>query len=200
VSRAVASRWQPGLVALHWLIAALIAFLLYLGYFVLANMPNTHPMKLKILYGHMTLGILVFVLMIARTIVRLRSVKPATAVSGVRLIDRLTPISHFAFYLIVFLMVASGWTIGFLIRGAFAPGGHLPQSFAVLAPFQVHAVLAALLATLIAAHVVATLYHQFVVKHPLFPRMWFGRRTIFQAKRQRAELSRNERPRLLSQS
>jgi hypothetical protein len=35
-----------------------------------------------------------------------------------------------------------------------------------------------LLAILIAGHISAALYHQFVVKDGLFRRMWFGERTI----------------------
>ena len=43
MSRGVASRYQPVLVALHWLLALMIIGLLCLGFFVLANMPNTDP-------------------------------------------------------------------------------------------------------------------------------------------------------------
>src|SRR6266404_2425874 len=77
-------------------------------------------------------------------------------------------------------MVHRGW----LISGAFQPNGEpLPGSFAVLPTFQAHAVLATLLATLIAAHIAAALYHQFVLKDGLLRRMWFGRRTIVPAEK-----------------
>ncbi len=178
MSRALASRYQPVLVALHWLIALLIIGLLCLGFFVLADMPNTDPKKLDILVWHMSGGMSVLVLMILRLLIRRWSARPAPATAGSPLLDRLASIAHGNLYLIVFLMIASGWTTGWFISDAFAPHGELPSSFAVLPTFRVHAALAALLAVLIAAHVVAAFYHQFVLKDALFRRMWFGRRTI----------------------
>jgi len=182
VSRAVASRYQPVLVALHWLLALTIIGLLCLGFFVLAEMPNTDPKKLDILVWHMSGGMFVLVLMILRVIIRRWSARPATATTGSPLFDRLASMAHKSFYVIVFLMVATGWSTGWLISGVFQPNGEpLPDSFAVFPTFRAHAVLATLLAVLIAAHVAAALYHQFVLKDGLFRRMWFGKRTIVPA-------------------
>jgi cytochrome b561 len=159
VSRALASRYQPVLVALHWLLALMIIGLLCLGFFVLANMPNTDPKKLDILVWHM-------------------------ATTGSPLLDRLASIAHHSLYVIVVLMVASGWYTGWLISGVFQHNGEtLPSTFAVFPSFQAHATLATLLAILIAAHVAAALYHQFAVKDGLFRRMWFGERTIVPAEK-----------------
>jgi len=52
----------------------------------------------------------------------------------------------------------------------------LPPSFASYLTFVAHGYVALLLAGLIALHVVAALYHQFVGKDRLFRRMWFGQR------------------------
>ena len=184
MSRALASRYQPVLVALHWLLALMIIGLLCLGFFVLANMPNTDPKKLDILVWHMSGGMFVLVLMILRVIIRLWSARPATATTGSPLLDRLASMAHASLYVIVFLMIATGWTTGWLISGVFQPnGGPLPDSFAVFPTFQAHAVLATLLAILIAAHIAAALYHQFVLKDGLFRRMWFGERTIVSAEK-----------------
>jgi cytochrome b561 len=187
VSAALASRYQPVLVALHWLLALMVIGLLCLGFFVLADMPNTDPKKLDILVWHMSGGMFVLVLMILRVIIRLRSAHPATARTGSPVLDRLASIAHASLYVIVFLMIATGWTTGWLISGVFQPnGGPLPDNFAVFPTFQAHAVLAALLAILIAAHIAAALYHQFVLKDGLFRRMWFGERTIVSAKVERS--------------
>jgi cytochrome b561 len=182
VSRAIASRYQPVLVVLHWLLALLIIGLLCLGFFVLANMPNTDPKKLEILVWHMTGGMFVLVLMILRVIIRKWSARPATATTGSRPLDRLASIAHASLYVIVFLMIASGWFTGWLISSSFQRNGPpLPQSFALLPTFQVHATLAALLVILITGHITAAIYHQFVLKDGLFRRMWFGERTIVPA-------------------
>lgn len=179
MSRGVASRYQPVLVALHWLVALVIIGLLCLGFLVLANMPNSDPKKLDILVWHMSGGMFVLVLMIVRVIIRWRSARPATAVTGSPLLDRLASMAHIGFYVIIFLMIATGWTTGFLISGVFAPGGgSLPDSFAVFPTFRAHAALATLLAVLIVVHIAAALYHQFVLKDSLFRRMWFGQRTV----------------------
>ncbi len=179
MSRALASRYQPVLVALHWLLALMIIGLLCLGFFVLEDMPNTDPKKLGILVWHMTGGMFVLALMILRLVIRIGSARPAAATSGSHWLDRLASLAHFGLYAIVFLMIASGFATGYLIRGAFQPNGEpLPDSFDVLPTLQAHSVLATLLAILIAAHVAAALYHQFVLKDGLFRRMWFGKRTI----------------------
>jgi cytochrome b561 len=179
VSRALASRYQPVLVALHWLLALMIIGLLCLGFFVLANMPNTDPKKLDILVWHMTGGMFVLVLTILRFVIRIWSARPATATTGSPLLDRLASIAHHSLYVIVFLMIASGWYTGWLISGVFQHNGEtLPNTFAVFPSFQAHAALATLLAILIAVHIAAALYHQFVLKDGLFRRIWFGKRTI----------------------
>lgn len=184
MSRAIASRYQPVLVALHWLLALMIIGLLCLGFFVLADMPNTDPKKLDILVWHMAGGMFVLLLMILRFVIRVWSARPAAATTGSPLLDRLVPIAHSSLYVIVFLMIASGWYTGWLISGVFQPdGGSLPNSFAVFPTFQAHAILATLLAILIAAHVAAALYHQFVLKDGLFRRVWFGQRTIVPAEK-----------------
>ena len=147
-------------------------------------MPNSDPKKLDILVWHMSGGMFVLVLMILRFIIRIWSARPATATTGSPLLDRLASMAHYGFYVIVFLMIATGWTTGWLISGVFQPnGGSLPDSFAVFPTFRAHAVLATLLAILIAVHIAAALYHQFVLKDGLFRRMWFGKRTIVPAEK-----------------
>jgi len=184
VSHARASRYQPVLVALHWLLGLMIIGLLCLGFFVLADMPNTDPKKLDILVWHMAGGMFVLVLMILRFIMRIGSARPATATTGSPLLDRMASIVHHSLYVIVFLMIATGWTTGWLISGVFQPNGEaLPDSFAVFPTFRAHAALATLLAILIVVHIAAALYHQFVLKDGLFRRMWFGERTIVPAEK-----------------
>jgi cytochrome b561 len=184
VSRALASRYQPVLVALHWLLALTIIGLLCVGFFVLADMPNTDPNKLDILVWHMAGGMFVLVLMILRFIIRVCSVRPAAAAAGSPLLDRLASIGHYSLYVIVFLMIASGWSTGWLISGVFQHNGEaLPDTFTVFPTFRAHAALAALLAILIAVHIAAALYHQFVLKDGLFRRVWFGQRTIVLAEK-----------------
>jgi cytochrome b561 len=52
----------------------------------------------------------------------------------------------------------------------------LPEDFWVYAPRAGHGITATVLILLIALHVGAALYHQFIRKDNLLARMWFGKR------------------------
>ena len=174
------SRYHAALVILHWLLAILILGALALGYFGLAATPNANPHKIAVLRLHMAGGMLILALMVIRFIVRMLTARPADATTGYRLLDQLAPLTHYGFYILVTLMVATGYATGLLaglpdivFEGS---GDPLPASFTEFPTFVAHGYLAALLAGFIALHVLAALYHQVVRKDALLRRMWFGRR------------------------
>jgi cytochrome b561 len=173
------SRYHPFLVTLHWLTALLILGMLAFGFFVLARWPNTDPAKLTPLAAHMATGMFILLIMIVRFITRLVTKKPPTAPTGSARLDRFATLTHYLFYIVVLMMIGSGWYTGFLISGVFdeSTGERLPASFGSLPSFRVHAVLAFVLVALIALHVAGALYHQFVKRDGLFRRMWFGQRS-----------------------
>ena len=162
------ARYHPVLVSLHWLIALLILGALGVGFFVLAAMPNSDPAKIDLLRVHMIVGFAILVLMLIRLPVRLASAHPARAGTGNEIADRLAPLTHWAFYLVVLAMIASGFGTSFLAGLPAIVFGHsgapLPVSFADLPPFKAHSTLALILAALIALHVAAALYHHLVLK------------------------------------
>ncbi|MGO8916297.1 MAG: cytochrome b [Stellaceae bacterium] len=173
-------RYHPLLVTLHWLLAVLIIAALSLGFFGLAAMENSDPRKLGILRLHMAGGMLILVLMGIRFIVRLRTTRPAEVTTGYRLLDRIAPIAHYGFYVLVLLMVATGYATA-IVAGLPAivfggSGAPLPPSFMIYPSFVAHGSLATILVGFIVLHVLAAFYHQFVRKDRLFRRMLFGRR------------------------
>jgi cytochrome b561 len=177
-----ASRYHPLLVILHWLLALLIIALLIVGYFWLAATPNTDLHKLDVLRLHMAGGMLVLALMVIRFIVRIWTSRPAEATTGYPLFDRIAPITHYGFYVLVLLMVGTGYATG-IIAGlpaiVFAGSGDpLPPTFQIYPTRMAHGYLAVLLAGLIVLHVLAAFFHQFVRKDRLLQRMAFGRRVI----------------------
>jgi cytochrome b561 len=176
------SRYHPLLVTLHWLLAVLIVAMLCIVFFLLAAMPNIDPRKIGILLIHMSAGMLIFALMVARFIVRMWSSRPVDATTGNLVLDRIAPVTHYGFYILVFLMVGTGFATAILAglnRSVFQGSGEpLPPSFAVYPTFVAHGYLALLLVGFIVLHVLAALYHQFVRKDRLFGRMWFGRRAL----------------------
>jgi cytochrome b561 len=166
---------------LHWVLALLILAMLGIGFLLLAPMPNTDPRKISILLIHMSVGMLVPALMAVRLMVRLWSARPADAATGHASLDWVAPLTHYGLYLLVFLMVATGFATAILAglnRSVFqATGEPLPPNFANFPTFVVHFYLAWLFVGFILLHVFAALYHQFGRRDRLFRRMWFGRRT-----------------------
>ena len=167
-----ASRYHPLLVVLHWLLAVLILTALAVGFFGLAAMPNADPAKIAVLRWHMAGGMLILALMLVRLVVRLVTAKPAPA-------NHLASLVHYGFYLLVVLMVGTGFATGLLaglpdivFAGSGAP---LPATFAVYPTFQAHFWLATLLAVFIVLHVLAALHHQLVQRDGLLRRMGLGR-------------------------
>ncbi len=174
------SRYHPLLVALHWLLAVLIIAALAVGFFGLAPMPNADPRKIAVLRLHMAGGMLILALTAVRFIVRLRTTHPPAAMTGHSIPDRMAPIAHYGFYVLVVLMVATGYATGILAGlPAIVFGGSgdpLPATFAAYPTLTAHGYVAALLAGLIVLHVLAAVYHQVVKGDSLFRRMSFGRR------------------------
>jgi cytochrome b561 len=169
----LASRYHPLLVTLHWLLAVLILVALAVGFLGLAAMDNTDPRKIAVLRWHMAGGMLILALMIVRFIVCLWTARPAPA-------NRLAPVVHWGFYLLIVLMVGTGFATGLaagLPEIVFAgSGAPLPQSFAAYPSFQAHFWLATLLLGFIVLHVGTALYHQLVRRDGLLRRMGFWRR------------------------
>lgn len=176
------SRYHPLLVTLHWALALLIIGALGVGFFGLAATPDSDARKIGLLRLHMIGGVAILALMGIRFIVRLRSARPAVAATGNPLLDRVAPVTHYGFYVLVLLMVGTGFATAILsglnlvVFGA--SGAPLPPRLTIYPTFVAHVYLAALLAGLIALHVLAALYHQFVRKDRLFERMLFGRRAV----------------------
>jgi cytochrome b561 len=174
------SRYHPLLVLLHWLLAVLIVAMLGIGFYLAVAMSYTDPQKIGILFVHMSAGMLVVALMATRFIVRLRTARPANATAGHPVLDRIAPITHYGFYVLMFMMAATGLATAILAglnRSVFQGSGEpLPSSFALYPTFVAHSYLAWLLAGLLVLHGLAALYHQFFLRDGLFRRMWFGRR------------------------
>ncbi len=175
-----APRYHPLLAALHWVLAVLIVAALAVGFFWLAATPNADPRKVDVLRLHMAGGMLILVLMAIRFIIRMRTSRPAAATTGYPLLDRIAPISHYGFYVLVLSMVGTGYATG-IVAGLPAivfggSGAPLPPAFTIYPTFVAHFYIATLLVGLIILHTLAALYHQFVRKDGLLRRMSFGRR------------------------
>ncbi len=170
-------RYHPLLVVLHWLSALLIILALLAGLGTLGELPNT-PEKAPMLATHMTMGLIILALTSIRLVVRFTSKKPAPATAGNPILDKIGVATHWLLYLGALGMGLSG--LGIASQSGIFPllaGGEvaLPADFMVYPPRLGHGFIARLLLALIALHVGAALYHQFIRKDGLLGRMWFGK-------------------------
>jgi cytochrome b561 len=174
------TRYHPLLVALHWLLAFLLIAALFAGFFLLAPMPNSDPQKIRVLLVHMVIGMAILALMLVRFVIRMLTSHPEPTTTGYPFLDRIAPVTHYGFYVLVVLMVATGYATAILAglnRIVFQRSGEpLPEDFDVYPTFIAHSFFAAILAGFVVLHVLAALYHQFVRRDRLFRRIWFGRR------------------------
>jgi len=173
-------RYHPILVVIHWDMLVLIVMAWTSGQFVLEHTPNSDPGKIDALRMHMTVGLIAGALLILRLITKLRSEQPPHAKTGSALLDKAGVWAHWAFYVVILLIVASGMgaaaftgLIEIVFQGSGAP---LPENFDDVPPLGAHEFGAAILFLLGIGHVVAALYHQYWLKDGLFSRMWFGKR------------------------
>lgn len=107
----------------------------------------------------------------------MRAAKPAT--TGHPLLDKIAPIIHYGFYVLVLLMVGTGLCDGDFARAqknhVTDVGDPLPARFGVYPTFVAHGYLAAIPVILIGLHVLAACYHQFMRIDGLLRRMSLGR-------------------------
>ena len=165
-------RYARQQVAVHWVAALVIVFLLLSGMFVLEDMPNTVE-KIGNLRIHMIFGALAGLLVITRIAMRRRLPAPPSLPG-----DKLAHAGHMALNLAILLMAASGMLLA-LQSGALDAvigNGVLPENFKDFTPRKVHGLVAKIAMGLIVLHVAAALYHQLIVKDGLISRMRLGGR------------------------
>jgi cytochrome b561 len=173
-------RYHPAIVVLHWVTALMVIGLLIVGVGVLEDMPNSDPAKVRMLMFHMIGGMLVLVLMVVRIGFRWGTSAPPKALTGNALLDRVADWAHVALYVLVITMSVSGFAFSrmaglpdIVFGGSGAP---LPENFNAYWPRAVHGLAGTLLMGLIALHVAAAFWHQWVRKDRLLARMTLGGR------------------------
>ncbi|MCX6066363.1 MAG: cytochrome b/b6 domain-containing protein [Chloroflexi bacterium] len=168
-------KYNPWLVAIHWISALLIIFNLLAGLFLLKWLPNDSA-KLMPLAGHMTSGIIILVLTLVRIYVRATTPKPTPASAGNAILDKIGVITHYLLYLGALGMGLSGVALAMqssLFASVFSGAGSLPQDFYVYPSRMGHGFISIALGLLVLLHIGAALYHQFILRDGLLGRMSF---------------------------
>lgn len=148
------SRYHVLLVALHWLLAALVIGMLVFGFTILSELSNASPDKMVLPLWHMSLGMAIVGLTVLRFFVRWRTKQPAAPRR--RSAGRIVQLSSYA---LVLLMGVTGLATAISARLneiVFAGSGEpLPATFENFVSAELHRLMAILLAALIASHLVA---------------------------------------------
>lgn len=167
---------------LHWLLAALVLVMLFLGFYMVEVPPQT-PLRGQFFNLHKSIGLLVLGLMIARTVWRLRH-RPPTPLDGISAFNvRLASTVHILLYLLLIAQPAVGYVASSLGRyGVEFFGLPLPdwtdEDPKLRELFlSAHHVIARLLVALILLHVAGTLLHILQGKTVILRRIlpWKGR-------------------------
>jgi len=144
-------RYPLALRLIHWLTALLFIPMLVGGYFVIRTMDNADPFKLDALMYHMAFGVFIALLTVIRLVLRWRLLTARPELSAAALWV------HRAFYLFIFLMPVTGFTMVFSARLndiVFARNGApLPADMAAIPGHWWHGLFALTLTLLIAVHI-----------------------------------------------
>jgi cytochrome b561 len=169
-----ATRYGSVAIAIHWITALLIVALFATG---LLAAGQADPMaQLALVRFHVPLGIAILLLTLLRIvwwwfIDRL----PDPAPGQPALQERAARLVHLALYVVLVVLATSG-IVTLVLSGAMPAiiaGTTLP-AFDELAPRMVHGIASRLMLLLLALHIGAALWHQFVRRDRLLARMGLG--------------------------
>lgn len=168
-------RYSYTAIAIHWLVALLLAFQIALGQTLEGN---NSPELFARYQLHKSVGITILVLSLARLAVRLAKPRPPAS-EGPAWTRALASTVHWLFYLVMILGPITGWLLVSTARiqvptllYGIVPWPHLPVGHSWHEPAEIiHGALARLAVALIALHVVGALRHQWLLGKPELQRM-----------------------------
>ncbi|WP_162245119.1 cytochrome b/b6 domain-containing protein [Devosia sp. Root436] len=170
------TRYGAVAIAIHWLTAIAIIGMLASG--LTAANTGDEAVKLNLLRGHAIMGVLIGVLTLLRIVWWLAfDQRPADAAGLSRGQSLASHVVHYGLYAVILVMVASGIATVILSGGGAQLAGAAPlplPDFTLAPPFSVHGLLARGLLVLLAGHIGAALWHQFVRRDRLLARMGVG--------------------------
>jgi cytochrome b561 len=171
-----ASHYTRTAVGLHWLVAALILAALFMGW-TMTEM-EVSPQRLKVYNWHKWVGMTVLLLAVVRLAWRLAHRPPPLAASVPAWMRGLAHAGHGLLYLLMLAQPLTGWIYsnysGYpVVYLGMSPLPNLVERDRELAEawVAIHSTLGMVLAVVVAGHVLAALYHQFVVRDGTLKRM-----------------------------
>lgn len=165
-------QYTKRLAAIHWFTLLLFIAAFYLGH----ELDETEAVAAKMaLYPyHFILGDLVLILTLVRTYFLRKDGKPAPIAGGSAIANKVSTGIHHLLYVLLIALPISGMvminTTGLITALQAHDASQMPdlEKFTI---HEVHAAIVAIIMLTIALHVIAALYHQFVLKDNLIRRM-----------------------------
>lgn len=171
-----AGHWTALAKWLHWIVAALIAVQLVLGW--MAARWRLSPTKLELFVWHKSTGMLVLLLVLIRLVWRLTHPAPPLPADMPRWERAAAAASHFLLYAAMLALPLSGWVVNSAAGVPFSIYWLVPLPSIVAADRHVaglaataHMVVGILLVLLLVAHIGAALRHHFVKHDEVLVRM-----------------------------
>jgi cytochrome b561 len=169
-------RYTATAIALHWLIALLVACSATLGLYM-ADLPLS-PSKLQYYSWHKWIGVSIFIFAILRVLWRLTHTAPSMPSAMPRWERGAAAVSHLLLYVLVIVIPLSGWLMSSALGVQTVYLGVLPLPDLVAKDKilgeqlkLVHAGLNWTLAALVGLHVAGALRHHFVSRDDVLQRM-----------------------------
>jgi cytochrome b561 len=160
---------------IHWVIFLLVVAAFFLGHF-LADSENT-AQKLSLLPLHFLMGDTVLLLVLVRIYFRKKDGEPAPANAN-PLLNKLAAATHVLMNLTLIAVAISGVVTvaaSGVIEALKKSDPTLIPDFEKVGAREIHEIFVAVMVLLVVFHVVAALYHQFVVKDNLIRRIMIKR-------------------------
>lgn len=175
-AKSTSTRYGSVAITIHWLTALMIVGLFATG--LLAAAQADPAAKLILLRAHVPLGVGVLLLTLLRIVWWLGADRRPRLPSGQPAWQRWTArIVHIALYLIVLESAGSGIAIIVLsdaLPAIIGSAATLPADLETVLPRAVHGIGSRLMLGLLALHIGAALYHQFIRRDRLLARMGVG--------------------------
>jgi cytochrome b561 len=170
------TRYAAPAIALHWIIAALMAVALPLGLYM--HELKLSPLKLQLYSYHKWIGVTVFALAALRLAWRLvQSPPPALPMTAWQ--ARVAMLAHGALYVLMFAIPLTGWLHSSAtgVPTVYLGLWQLPDLVSASKPLartlrEIHAALGNALLAVVALHVAAALKHHWVDRDDTLWRMW----------------------------
>ena len=160
---------------LHWLMALMIISTIFLGVFLANSYDKDYPILLAL---HKQIGVILFILVFIRLLVRPFARKPVKETQIPRIQKMAASGLHILFYIIIFIMpitgvsmlLCGGYPVKFIAIENIKPDLKL---FTILR--NLHGLIGWGFFVLILAHIFMGLYHGLIKQDGTLKKMWFGK-------------------------